>query len=219
MPGTQKAPARSAADYLPDDRSLASLDNALQSCRGCDLFKNATQAVFGEGAPNGVLFVGEQPGDAEDNEGRPFVGPAGKLLDRALEEAGISRDATYVTNAVKHFKFEWRGKKRLHQKPNRVEVQACWPWLEEEIKQIRPEIIVCLGATAAQQLIGRAFRVTRDRGQLLPSQYAPHILATVHPSSILRAPGDDARHAAFAAFVEDLKVVASATSGRKRRAR
>jgi DNA polymerase len=155
------------------------------------------------------MFVGEQPGDKEDLEGRPFVGPAGAVLDKALVEAGIDRKQTYVTNAVKHFKWEPRGKRRIHKKPNSLEISACRPWLDAEIALIRPQLIVCLGATAAQALLGRNFRVTRQRGQLLPFAAAPHVLATVHPSSILRAPDEAARQEEYAKFVEDLSVVAN----------
>jgi DNA polymerase len=165
--------------------------------------------VFGEGAAHAkVMFVGEQPGDKEDLEGSPFVGPAGAMLDRALEKAGIDRKQTYVTNAVKHFKWEPRGKRRIHKKPNSLEISACRPWLDTEIALVRPQVVVCLGATAAQALLGRNFRVTRQRGELLPFTGAQHILATVHPSSILRAPDEAARQQEYVKFVEDLSVVA-----------
>ncbi len=177
------------------------------SCRACDLWKRGTQTVFGEGGPAPrLMLVGEQPGDEEDRTGRPFVGPAGKLLDRALAEAGIDRALAYVTNAVKHFKWEPRGKRRIHSKPSAGEVAACMPWLRSEIEALRPRVIVCLGATAAQALLGRAFRVTLSRGQPVPSDLAPHVLATVHPSSILRAPDEGARHREYARFVEDLRM-------------
>ena len=199
----------SAVDYLPERKALPALREAVQGCRGCDLYKNATQAVFGEGARRAeVLFVGEQPGDKEDIAGRPFVGPAGQLFDKALEEAGIDRTQTYVTNAVKHFKWKARGKRRIHQKPNWSEVTACRPWLEAELAVIRPRALVCLGATAAQSLLGRDFRVTQHRGELLESDIAEHVTATVHPSSILRQQDEGSRHAEFAAFVDDLRVVA-----------
>ena len=206
-------PKRSAADYLPTDRSLESLREAAADCRGCDLYENATQTVFGEGAPGaGVLFVGEQPGDREDVEGRPFVGPAGKLLDRALDEAGIDRTKVYVTNAVKHFKWTPapRGKRRIHKKPGAEEIRACRPWLDAEIDQVRPKVIVALGATAAQALMGPKFRLSQHRGELLDSDIGPLISATVHPSSILRAPDDRSRQEAMESFVRDLASVATA---------
>src|SRR5581483_9792584 len=179
-----------AEPFLPQDGgSLPALREASKGCRGCDLFERGTQTVFGEGTSEAeVMLVGEQPGDYEDRQGRPFVGPAGQLLDRALTEAGIDRQKVYVTNAVKHFKWEPRGKRRIHQKPNAREIQACKPWLEAEISTVRPRVIVALGATAAQSLFGNQFRVSRQRGQLISSPLAPSALATVHPSSILRAP-------------------------------
>ena len=196
----------SAAVHLPDRRSLPALRDAAQTCRGCDLFRNATQAVFGEGARAAdVMLVGEQPGDSEDKEGRPFVGPAGQLLDRALEDSGIDRSATYVTNVVKHFKWQGRGKRRIHQKPNWTEIAACRPWLDAELEVVRPRVLVCLGATAAQALLGRQFRVTQSRGDLVDSPLAEVVTATVHPSSILRA---EDRESEYAAFVADLKQVA-----------
>jgi DNA polymerase len=199
----------SGVDYLPERKALPALREAVQGCRGCDLYKNATQAVFGEGAGRAeVLFVGEQPGDKEDIAGRPFVGPAGQLFDKALEEAGIDRTQTYVTNAVKHFKWQARGKRRIHQKPNWSEVTACRPWLEAELEVVRPRVVVCLGATSAQSLLGRDFRVTQHRGELLESDIAEHITATVHPSSILRQQDEGSRYAELAAFVDDLRVVA-----------
>ncbi len=199
----------SAVDYLPERKALPALREAVQGCRGCDLYRNATQAVFGEGARRAeVLFVGEQPGDKEDIAGRPFVGPAGQLFDKALEEAGIDRTQTYVTNAVKHFKWKARGKRRIHQKPNWSEVTACRPWLEAELEAVRPRVVVCLGATSAQSLLGRDFRVTQHRGELLESDIAEHVTATVHPSSILRQQDEGSRHAELAAFVDDLRVVA-----------
>ncbi len=199
----------SAVDYLPERKALPALREAVQGCRGCDLYRNATQAVFGEGARRAeVLFVGEQPGDKEDIAGRPFVGPAGQLFDKALEEAGIDRTQTYVTNAVKHFKWKARGKRRIHQKPNWSEVAACRPWLEAELEAVRPRVVVCLGATSAQSLLGRDFRVTQHRGELLESDIAEHVTATVHPSSILRQQDEGSRHAELAAFVDDLRVVA-----------
>ena len=198
----------SAAAFLPQRRTLPALREAVQGCRGCDLYKNATQAVFGEGARHAeVLFVGEQPGDKEDLAGKPFVGPAGQLLDKALEGAGIDRKQTYVTNAVKHFKWQARGKRRIHQKPNWTEMTACRPWLEAELSVVKPRILVLLGATAAQALLGRQFRVTQHRGELLDSELAEAVTATVHPSSILRGEPAD-RETNFAAFVDDLRLVA-----------
>ncbi len=190
-------------------RSLTEVRKAARSCRNCDLWKRATQTVFGEGPPRAkVMFVGEQPGNDEDLQGHPFVGPAGKLLDRAIEAAGIARDLVYVTNIVKHFKWEPRGKRRIHKKPRQSEINACRPWIDEELAIVKPKALVCLGSTAAQALLGRQFRVTADRGKLVPSPLAPAVMATVHPSAILRAPDDDTRHAEFARFVQDLKVVA-----------
>jgi uracil-DNA glycosylase len=212
-------PSRSAADFVPPSRNLKVLKVASRDCRGCDLYKNATQTVFGEGQPKArVMFVGEQPGDKEDLTGEPFVGPAGALLSRAMEEAGIDRTAAYVTNAVKHFKFEMRGKKRIHKKPAGIEIAACQPWLDSEIEAVRPEIIVCLGATAAQAFLGKDFRVTKQRGQIIATERAPQILATVHPSSILRAPDEESRHREYASFVSDLKVVAKVIHGHRRAA-
>jgi uracil-DNA glycosylase len=200
-----------AAAYLPDRLSLSGLREAAAACRACDLWKTGTQTVFGEGARKSeVMFVGEQPGDQEDLEGRPFVGPAGQLLDRALEEAGIDRRLAYVTNVVKHFKWQARGKRRIHQKPNWAEMTACRPWLEAELDVVKPEVLVCLGATAAQALLGRDFRVSRQRGELVDSPLAANVLATVHPSSILRA---DDRDAEMKAFVRDLRQVAALLDG------
>ncbi len=194
---------------LPLHRNLEDLRSAAQNCEACDLYKHATQTVFGEGATKAkVMLVGEQPGDQEDLDGRPFVGPAGKLLDAALEEAGIDRAKVYVTNAVKHFKWEPRGKRRIHKKPSVKEIAACRPWLEAEIAAVLPKVIVCLGATAAQSLLGRDFRVTEKRGRLVESKLAPYVTATVHPSSILRAPDEEARHEARRLFVADLKKIA-----------
>ena len=199
----------SAEPFVPEKKTLPVLREAVQGCRGCDLYRNATQAVFGEGARHAeVLFVGEQPGDKEDLAGKPFVGPAGQLLDKALEGAGIDRKQTYVTNAVKHFKWQPRGKRRIHQKPSWSETLACRPWLEAELEVVRPRVVVCLGATAAQSLLGRDFRVTQHRGELLESDLAEHVTATVHPSSILRQQDEQLRQAEFAAFVDDLRVVA-----------
>jgi uracil-DNA glycosylase family protein len=188
---------------------LKSARLAAKDCRACDLWKLGTQTVFGEGpAKARVMLVGEQPGDREDIEGKPFVGPAGALLDKALAEAGIDREQTYVTNAVKHFKWEPRGKRRIHKKPNALEIAACRPWLDVEIELVKPDIVVCLGATAAQALLGRDFRVIRQRGQLLPFAARQQVLATVHPSSILRAADEATRHREFELFVKDLRVVA-----------
>jgi uracil-DNA glycosylase len=198
-----------AAPLVPPHPTLPKLRAEAARCRACDLWRRGTQTVFGEGRRTArILLVGEQPGDREDLEGRPFVGPAGLLLDRALEEAGIARTDAYVTNAVKHFKWEPRGKKRIHQKPNAVEIAACRPWLEAELAVVKPEVLVCLGATAAQALLGKAFRVTKSRGVFVASPLAPRVLATVHPSSILRAPDDEARHREYTSFVRDLKVAA-----------
>ena len=198
-----------AAAYLPDRKTLAALAAAVQDCRGCALYEQATQAVFGEGAAHAeVMLVGEQPGDKEDLTGQPFVGPAGRLLDEALGEAGIDRTQTYVTNAVKHFKWRGRGKRRIHQKPTWTESTACRPWLEAELDAVQPRVVVALGATAAQSLLGKDFRVTKQRGELLASPFADYIVATVHPSSILRQRDDEARRTEHAAFVADLRVVA-----------
>ncbi len=205
MPG----PATSAAPFLPQQLTLPTLRHAAKGCRGCELYERGTQTVFGEGTDRAeLMLVGEQPGDYEDRQGRPFVGPAGRLLDEALEEAGIDRSTVYVTNAVKHFKWEARGKRRIHQKPNAREVSACKPWLEAEIAVVRPRVIVCLGATAAQSLLGPQFRVSRQRGQLVESPLAPKVMATVHPSSILRAQDVETREAERALFVKDLEKIA-----------
>jgi uracil-DNA glycosylase len=196
----------SAADLLPRDPSLRTLRDAAANCRACDLWKDATQTVFGEGTARAkVMFVGEQPGNDEDLQGKPFVGPAGKLLDKVLDELGIVRRDVYVTNAVKHFKWVRRGKRRIHEKPRISEILACRPWLEAEIMVVRPKVIVCLGATAAQTLLGRDFRVTQKRGEFVESSLAPYVMATVHPSSILRAPDEESRRAERARFVADLK--------------
>jgi uracil-DNA glycosylase len=198
-----------AAPLVPERPTLPKVRAAAAGCKACDLWRSGTQTVFGEGEPGArVLLVGEQPGNDEDLAGRPFVGPAGRLLDEALEQAGIDRAATYVTNAVKHFKWEPRGKRRIHQKPNWAEMTACKPWLESEIELVKPKVIVCLGATAAQSLLGRQFRVTRERGVPVESPLAPYVLATVHPSSILRAPDERARGEAMRDFVADLRKVA-----------
>ena len=201
---------------VPAHPSLPKLRQAAMDCRACDLWKRGTQTVFGEGAPRArVMFVGEQPGDKEDLPGRPFVGPAGLVLDKALEEAGIDRGEVYVTNAVKHFKWEPRGKRRIHKKPNSFEIAACRPWFDAEIEVVRPQVIVCLGATAAQALLGNTFRVTKRRGEMIPSQGGPLITATVHPSSILRAPDDETRRREMRLFVADLKKIVAALSHRR----
>jgi DNA polymerase len=199
----------SAAALIPEDPTIPKLRAAAAACRACDLWKSGTQTVFGAGSPHArIMFVGEQPGNEEDLAGAPFVGPAGRLLDKALERAGIDRTETYVTNVVKHFKWEPRGKRRIHAKPNAQEIAACRPWLDAEIAVVRPEVIVCLGATAAQALLGKAFRVSRQRGELVRSPLAPWVTATIHPSSILRAPDDATRHLEMERFVEDLRKVA-----------
>ncbi len=196
----------SAAEYLPAALSLSTLREAAADCRACPLWRTATQTVFGEGLERAdLMLVGEQPGDREDREGRPFVGPAGRLLDEGLDAAGIDRTRAYVTNVVKHFKWQARGKRRIHAKPAWAEISACRPWLDAELEVVQPQVLVCLGATAAQALLGRQFRVTKERGRPVESDLAPHVLATVHPSSILRA---DDREEQFRLFVEDLRVVA-----------
>ena len=202
----------SAPELLEQGASLDEVAEAARGCTACDLYKNATQTVFGEGSARAeVMLVGEQPGDQEDVAGEPFVGPAGKLLDRALEEAGIDRRKAYVTNVVKHFKWMPKGKRRIHKKPNREEITACRPWLEAEIALVKPKVVVCLGATAAQALLGASFRVTKDRGKFVEWDLEPMVTATVHPSSILRA-DDEQRAAELAALVADLKKVATALS-------
>ncbi len=204
-------PQTSAADYLPERRSLVSLRRAAAECRGCPLWQIGTQTVFGEGRRDArLMLVGEVPGDREDIEGRPFVGPAGRLLDDALEQAGIEREDTYVTNVVKHFKWEARGRRRLHKTPNRREIGACLPWLDAEIELIKPKVLICLGGTAAKALLGNDFRVTRQRGEFVESKLAPHVTATVHPSAILRLRPDVDRQAEIDRFVADLRVARSA---------
>lgn len=200
----------SAAEFIPKTTSLSVLREAVDGCRGCAIYCNATQGVFGEGPKDAtVVFVGEQPGDQEDRAGKPFVGPAGQVLDEGLVAAGIPRDQTYVTNAVKHFKWEPRGTRRLHSKPSAREVAACRPWLQTELSVIKPKMVVCLGATAAQSLMGPAFRITRQRGQVLAdTPWAPWLMATAHPSAILRIPEDDLRQRARAEFIDDLRKVA-----------
>ena len=198
-----------SAPLVPERPTLPSLREAAAGCRACDLWKTGTQTVFGEGTRNAeIVFVGEQPGDKEELAGRPFVGPAGRVLDEALEQAGIDRRLAYVTNAVKHFKWQARGKRRIHQKPNAAELAACRPWLDAELAVVKPKVLVALGATAAQALLGRQFRVTKQRGVPVESDLAPHVVATVHPSSILRQETDEERAEAMNAFVADLKVVA-----------
>lgn len=189
--------------------SWTGLRDAAAKCRNCDLWELGTQTVFGEGSSKAsAIFVGEQPGNDEDLAGRPFVGPAGELFDRALEAAGIDRSKAYVTNTVKHFKWEPRGKRRIHAKPNAIEITACLPWLHAELELIRPKVLVCLGATAAQALLGKQFRVTKQRGELIESKLADYVMATVHPSSILRAIDEEARHAEMEQFIADLRRVA-----------
>lgn len=204
-----KDPHSPADKLIPVRPSLPALRDASKDCRACDLWKRGTQTVFGAGPPKAdIMFVGEQPGDAEDLAGLPFVGPAGKLLDRALAEAGIDRKSVYVTNVVKHFKWEPRGKRRIHKKPNASEIAACHPWLNAELDVIKPRILVCLGATAAQALLGRQFKVSAARGVPVESPLAPVVMATVHPSSLLRAPDDETRRRETDRFVEDLRAVA-----------
>jgi uracil-DNA glycosylase family protein len=202
-----------AAPIIPANPTLPKLREAAAHCTACPLWKTGTQTVFGEGAKTAqVMFVGEQPGDREDVEGRPFVGPAGRLLDNALAEAGIDRSLAYVTNAVKHFKWTPRGKRRIHQKPNWAEIASCRPWLDAELAVVKPQVLVPMGATAAQALLGRQFRVTRDRGKPVESDLAPTVIATIHPSAILRAQDED-REREYQALVEDLRTVAGALRG------
>jgi uracil-DNA glycosylase len=198
----------------PQTTSLTTLREAASGCTACPLYKNATQTVFGEGPKHAkLMLVGEQPGDQEDLSGKPFIGPAGQLLDRALEEAGIDRNAAYVTNTVKHFKWEPRGKRRIHQKPSSRDIAACRPWLEAELRSVRPGVLVCLGSTAAQALFGPSFRVTRERGKLLESEIAPRVVTTVHPSSLLRQPDEESRRREYALFVDDLRVALQESLG------
>jgi uracil-DNA glycosylase len=216
-------PRGTAAELVPPRASLEQLETAARDCKACDLWKLATQTVFGEGLPRArVMLVGEQPGDQEDRAGRPFVGPAGRLLDLALGRAEIDRTQVYVTNIVKHFKWSpaERGKRRIHKKPRYSEIQACRPWLDAELAIVKPDVLVCLGASAAQSLLGREFRVSQQRGQLVESALAPYVIATVHPSSILRAQDQDSRHLQMEAFINDLKKVAQLlkTSIKKKRA-
>jgi uracil-DNA glycosylase len=201
----------SAANFLPERRSLTALREAAAGCRGCDLYEDATQTVFGEGAAKArVVLVGETPGDREDRQGKPFVGPAGRELDRALERAGIDRKEAYVTNAVKHFRFQERGKRRIHQKPDGRHIKACRPWLDAELGLLKPEALIVMGATAAQALLGASFKVTKERGKLLETELAPIVVATIHPSAILRERDDDARHLQREAFTSDIQVAAEA---------
>lgn len=198
-----------AAPLIPRRSTLGRLRDVGKSCRACPLWKTGTQTVFGEGSPDAkVMFVGEVPGNDEDLAGKPFVGPAGKFLDKVLDEVGINRDEVYVTNVVKHFKWEPVGKRRIHKKPNSREIAACRPWLEAELEVVKPEVLVCLGATAAQALLGRDFRVSQQRGQLISSPLAPFVMATVHPSSILRAPDEEKRRTGREEFIADMKKVA-----------
>jgi uracil-DNA glycosylase len=195
----------------PDSSSLSTVRDAAQKCTACHLYKRATQTVFGEGPKKAsIMLVGEQPGDYEDLAGKPFVGPAGKIMDRALEEAGIDRKRIYLTNAVKHFKWEPRGKRRIHQKPNSREIAACRPWLEAELRLVRPKLLVVLGSTAGQAIFGPSFRVTRERGRVLSSKLASQVVATVHPSSLLRQPDEESRHREYKRFVADLRVAVKA---------
>ena len=219
MPNPLKDAVPTAAPFVPPHPTLPKLREAAAGCKGCELWKVGTQTVFGGGAPHArVMFVGEQPGDQEDKAGKPFVGPAGRILDKALIEAGINRDEVYVTNAVKHFKWEPRGKRRIHKKPNQLEINACRPWLEAEVSVIKPQVIVCLGATAAQSLLGKDFKVTERRGEVITHELTPFVVATVHPSSILRASEEDKRHDEMNLFIEDLKQVAALLKKLERRA-
>jgi len=211
MRHTRKAPLDDGVEWLPavvpDSSDLTEVRKASLKCTACHLYKRATQTVFGEGPKRApLLLVGEQPGDQEDLAGKPFIGPAGKILDRALEEVGIDRNKVYVTNVVKHFKWEPSGKRRIHQKPNSREIAACRPWIEAELQLVRPKLLVCLGATAAQAIFGSSFRVTRDRGKVLDSEFVPKVVATVHPSSLLRHPDEESREREYKLFVKDLRV-------------
>jgi len=218
-PRVQPESSQGAALLIPSSPTLPLLQQASKSCKACDLWKLGTQTVFGEGPARArVMFVGEQPGDSEDRAGRPFVGPAGRLLDEALSEVGIDRDEVYVTNVVKHFKWEaaQRGKRRIHKKPRQSEIEACRPWLDAELQVVRPEVLVCLGASAAQALLGKDFRVTRDRGKPMKSDLAPYVMATAHPASILRAPDSAAREQGRRELVRDLRRIAELIRGRRR---
>lgn len=209
-PGPDPLPGEPVSRLLPPRPTLVTIREIAKGCKACDLYRRGTQTVFGEGPKRAeVMLVGEQPGDAEDLAGHPFVGPAGRLLDKALVEAGIDRSLVYVTNVVKHFKWEPRGKRRIHAKPNGSQISACRPWLETEIALAKPRVLVCLGATAAQALLGRTFKVSRQRGEFVPSSLAPLVTATVHPSSILRAQADGSRREEMRRFVEDLRKVSA----------
>jgi uracil-DNA glycosylase len=211
----------SASDLIGGRTSLDELQRSARNCKACDLWKNATQTVFGEGQPKAtIMFVGEQPGDQEDLAGHPFVGPAGRVLDEALREAGIEREQVYVTNVVKHFKWSpaERGKRRIHKKPRYSEINACRPWLNAELRTVRPRVLVCLGATAAQALLGKEFSVSRQRGELVDSPLAPYVVATVHPSSILRAPDSEARRLQMRQFVSDITKIAGLSAKQERAA-
>ena len=211
MPTNGEEYARPATP--PDTSSLTEVREASRKCTACHLYKRATQTVFGEGPKNAsIMLVGEQPGDYEDVAGKPFVGPAGKIMDRALEEAGIDRRHVYVTNAVKHFKWEPRGKRRIHKKPNSREIAACRPWLESELRLVKPQLVVCLGSTAGQAFFGSSFRVTQERGKVLSSKLAPKVVATVHPSSLLRQPDEESREREYDRFVIDLRAAVKAAS-------
>jgi len=206
-----RASGDTARRFVPARAGLAGLRKAARGCTACPLYKIGTQTVFGEGPETArLMLIGEQPGDVEDQAGRPFVGPAGKLLDRALADAGLDRAQVYVTNVVKHFKWVQRGKRRIHKRPGSLEIVACRPWLEAEIALTEPQVIVCLGATAAQALLGRSFRLTQERGRFVPSPLAPFVTATVHPSALLRQPDAESRHRAYALFVKDLSLAAAA---------
>ena len=208
MNARRAAATGSATDFLPKERTLPTLREAARACRGCHLWQRGTQTVFGAGPSHArVMFVGEQPGHEEDLAGEPFVGPAGRILDRALQEVGIDRRHVYVTNVVKHFKWEAKGKRRIHAKPGPLEISACLPWLEAELELVKPAGLVCLGATSAQALLGPKFRVTRQRGEWISARWAPHVMATVHPSAILRAPDEEARQAEMERFVADLSLL------------
>jgi len=216
MPKPPSKPTHNAAELIPDRPTIDKVRSASKDCQACDLWRRGTQTVFGEGTKKAqLMFVGEQPGNDEDLSGHPFVGPAGKLLDRALSEAGIDRSAVYVTNVVKHFKWVAAGPRRLHKKPSSREIAACLPWLEEEIRLVQPEVLVCLGATAAQALLGRDFRVSTQSGTVVETSLAQHAVATAHPSSILRQQTDEDRHAAMDKFAADLAVVAGLLHGHR----
>jgi uracil-DNA glycosylase len=210
----KKKPDKAAGAQIPADATMPELRDLAAGCKACDLWRDATQTVFGEGAQDSqVVLIGEQPGNQEDLQGKPFVGPAGKILDQALEQAGIERGAVYITNAVKHFKWTRKGKLRIHKKPSADEVEACRPWLDAEIELTRPKVIVCMGATAAQAMLGRKFRLTQHHGEFVSSPQRPPVTATIHPSAVLRAPTDEDRHTMMEQLVRDLKVVARKVRG------